>query len=202
MKDDTIPNPGLSPQAMLSFGRPAQLCSKHSAFFEKDGGSGGKRKLFFTRKKVFSSPRNHRFLSKTACFAAAAVLLGGCTLFDPLPPGPAPEGPIVKNAPKRIFDPVTAANYMTTSLSIHLLTNPLEENTVCLDADAETLSHAKMVLEEISRITGTREVPPPCRQILRTRAEPDDVWHFQLLADGKVLWDSRLSLRERPVNSR
>ena len=132
----------------------------------------------------------------------ALFLLAGCTIFDPLPPGPAPEGPIVKNAPRKIFDTTTAVNYMTTSLSIYLLTNPLEENTVCLDADAETLPHAKMVLEEISRITGTREVPPPHRQILRTRAEPDDAWNFQLLSGGKVLWHSRLSFRERPVNSR
>ena len=171
-------------------------------FLKRMGGPGGRENFFSREKKFFPSPRDHRLLSKTACFAAAAVLLGGCTLFDPLPPGPAPEGPIVKNAPKRIFDPMTAANYMTTSLSIHLLTNPLEENVVCLDADEETRPYAGMVLEEISRITGTREVPPPHRQILRTRAEPDDAWNFQLLSGGKVLWHSRLSFRERPVNSR
>lgn len=178
-------------------------------FLKRMGGPGGREftgadvSAFLRGKKVFSFPRYSRFLSKTACFAAAAaVLLTGCTLFDPLPPGPPPEGPIVENAPKKIFDTTTAANYMTTSLSIHLLTNPLEENAVCLDADEETRPHAKAVLEEISRITGTREVSPPCRQILETRAEPDDVWHFRLLSDGKVLWHSRLSFRERPVNPR
>ena len=192
--------PFLSKTSVFETGRRI-LFQNTPLFLKRIGGPGGREELFFTRKKVFPSPRNHRLLSKTACFAAA-VLLAGCTFFDPLPPGPPPEGPIVKNAPKKIFDTTTAANYMTTSLSIHLLTNPLEENAVCLDTDVETRPYAKMVLEEISRITGTREVPPPCRQILRTRAEPDDAWNFQLLSGGKVLWHSRLSFRERPVNSR
>ena len=171
-------------------------------FLKRMGGPGGREftgadvSAFSREKKFFPSPRSHRFLSKTACFAAAAVLLGGCTLFDPLPPGPPPEGPIVKNAPKRIFDAATAVNYMTTSLSIYLLTEPLEKNVVCLDADEETRPYAGMVLEELSRITGTREVPPPCPYTLKTRAAAD-AWTFQLLSSSKTLWSCFLSFREK-----
>ena len=124
-----------------------------------------------------------------------AVFLAGCSLFDPLPPGTPPEGPIVQNTPPGIPDVSSAVNYMTTSLSIYLLTNPLKENVVALDADEATKPYAKMVLEEIFRISGTREIPPPCSCVLKTRAV-SNTWSFQLLSQRKILWESMLSLPE------
>ena len=127
----------------------------------------------------------------------ALLLLAGCTFFDPLPPGPPPSGPIVKNAPKDILDADAAANYYTTSLSIYLLTNPLDPNTVCLDADDATKNCAKTVLDELSRITGTRLVTAPCPHTLKTRAEADDAWSFTLLSPKGPLWHDALFFRKK-----
>ena len=125
------------------------------------------------------------------------LLLSGCTLIDPLPPGPPPSGPIVRNAPGDILDVDAAANYYTTALSIYLLTNPLEPNTVCLDADDATRNCAKTVLDEISRITGTRLVSPPCPHTLKTRAEHDDAWSFQLISPKGTLWYDALFFHKK-----
>ena len=125
------------------------------------------------------------------------LLLAGCTLFDPLPPGPPPSGPIVKNAPKDILDADAAANYYTTALSIYLLTNPIDPNAVCLDADEATKNCAKTVLDELSRITGTRLVSPPCPYTLKTRAEHADAWSFSLISPKGILWYDALFFHKK-----
>ena len=120
-------------------------------------------------------------------------LLTGCSLLDPLPEGTPPEGAIVRNVPVEDFNIPSAVNYMTTSLSIYLLTHPLEKNQLAIDADAATLPHARSVLEEISRVTGIREQAAPGGQILKTRSNGKE-WIFSLSINGKQLWKEQLKL--------
>ena len=120
-------------------------------------------------------------------------LLAGCSLFDPLPPGKAPEGAIVNNRPKKDFNETTAVNYITTSLSIHLLTDPLPEKFVAVDADEETAFYARQVLQEIAPVTGIREKIGPCSHVLYTRFSKDG-WDFALISKGKKVWQERLEL--------
>ena len=127
------------------------------------------------------------------CYLLPAVLvLSGCCLFDPLPAGTPPEGAIVHNKPVQDFNAGSAVNYMTTSLSIYLLTNPLPENCLALDSDADTLFHARTVLNELSRVTGVQE-KTPCRQVLKTRREGQN-WIFSLYVNGSMLWKEQLKL--------
>ena len=121
------------------------------------------------------------------------LLLSGCCLFDPLPDGKAPDGIIISNAPRQDFDVSSAVNYMTTSLSIYLLTNPLPENVISVDADNETRAAASAVLDELSRITGVQRQNPPCPQILKSRAGKD-CWDFSLSVNGRTLWKEHLRL--------
>lgn len=121
------------------------------------------------------------------------LLLSGCCLFDPLPEGKAPDGAILSNAPQKNFDVSSAVNYMTTSLSIYLLTDPLPENAVAVDADQETCTAASAVLEELARITGIQRKDPPFPQILKCRAE-GGFWEFSLQVNGKTLWKEHLRL--------
>ena len=128
------------------------------------------------------------------CFLFLLVLtFSGCALFDPLPAGTPPEGAIVRNQPVQNFNVVSAVNYMTTSLSIYLLTNPLPENLRAIDADSETQIHARAVLREISRVTGVQEKALPCKQILKTRRDGND-WIFSLYINGGMLWKEQLKL--------
>lgn len=120
------------------------------------------------------------------------LFLCGCSLFDPLPPGKAPEGPLVRNQIRRDFDMRSAVNYMTTSLSIYLLTEPLKGNAVFLDCDAATQSAARKVLEELAPVTGLKEksqAPP----VLKTRLRSGG-WEFSLSDGRKILWKERLEL--------
>ena len=121
------------------------------------------------------------------------LLLSGCCLFDPLPDGKAPDGIIISNAPRQDFDVSSAVNYMTTSLSIYLLTNPLPENVISVDADNETRAAASAVLDELSRITGVQRKNPPGPQILKSRAGKD-CWDFSLSVNGRTLWKEHLRL--------
>ena len=121
------------------------------------------------------------------------LLLSGCCLFDPLPDGKAPDGIIISNAPRQDFDVSSAVNYMTTSLSIYLLTNPLPENVISVDADNETRAAASAGLDELSRITGVQRKNPPCPQILKSRAGKD-CWDFSLSVNGRTLWKEHLRL--------
>ena len=73
---------------------------------------------------------------KCTCPVILILLLSGCCLFDPLPDGKAPDGIIISNAPRQDFDVSSAVNYMTTSLSIYLLTNPLPES-ICVMVQKE-----------------------------------------------------------------
>jgi hypothetical protein len=128
------------------------------------------------------------------CFLFLLLLtVSGCSLFDPLPAGTPPEGAIVRNQPVRNFNVVSAVNYMTTSLSIYLLTNPLPENFLAIDADSETQIHARSVLNEISRVTGVREKSLPCPQVLKTRRDGNS-WIFSLYVNGGMLWKEQLKL--------
>ena len=130
------------------------------------------------------------------CFYLLSVLLlsvSGCTLFDPLPPGEPPKGAIVDNQQKKDFNESTAVNYITTSLSIHLLTDPLPEKFVAVDADEATAVYARQVLDEISRVTGMQEKVPPCAHVLRARFS-NDGWDFALISNGKKVWKERLEL--------
>ena len=132
-------------------------------------------------------------LSKCALGTIVILLLSGCCLLDPLPDGKAPDGAILSNALRQDFDVSSAVNYMTTSLSIHLLTNPLPENVIAIDADNETRTAASAVLEELSRITGVQRKNPPCSQILKSRAGKD-FWDFSLDVNGRTLWKEHLRL--------
>ena len=132
--------------------------------------------------------------SLTYVFPAVLCLsLAGCCLFDSLPEGKAPDGAILSNAPRQEFDVSSAVNYMTTSLSIYLLTNPLPENVICIDADSETSAAASAVLEELARITGVQRKNPPSPQILKSRAGKD-CWDFSLDINGRTLWKEHLRL--------
>ena len=128
-------------------------------------------------------------------FLLSVVLLAasGCTLFDPLPPGEAPKGAIVNNHQKKDFDESTAVNYITTSLSIYLLTDPLPEKFVAIDADEATAFYARQVLNEIARVTGIQEKPLPGAHVLHTRFS-NDGWDFKLISNGKKVWKERLEL--------
>lgn len=130
---------------------------------------------------------------KYVFMAVLCLSLSGCCLFDPLPEGKAPDGAILSNAPRQEFDVSSAVNYMTTSLSIYLLTNPLPENVICIDADSETSAAASAVLEELARITGVQRKNPPCPQILKSRAGKD-CWDFSLDVNGRTLWKEHLRL--------
>ena len=128
------------------------------------------------------------------CFLFLFMLtVSGCALFDPLPAGMPPEGAIVRNQAVQNFNAVSAVNYMTTSLSIYLLTNPLPDNVLAIDADNETQIHARTVLREISRVTGVQEKALPCKQILKTRRDGND-WIFSLYINGGMLWKEQLKL--------
>ncbi len=128
------------------------------------------------------------------CFLFLLVLtISGCALFDPLPAGTPPEGAIIRNQPVQNFNTVSAVNYMTTSLSIYLLTNPLPENFLAIDADSETQIHARAVLREISRVTGVQEKALPCKQVLKTRRDGNS-WIFSLYINGGMLWKEQLKL--------
>ena len=120
-------------------------------------------------------------------------LLSGCCLFDPLPEGKAPEGAIINNASPQNFNTSSAVNYMTTALSIHLLTNPLPENVLAVDADPDTLIHALSVVEEIARVTGLQRKNLPCQQVLKTRFK-ENRWEFSLNIKGKTIWKEELLL--------
>lgn len=130
---------------------------------------------------------------KNSLFAVLLFLLAGCTLFDTVPAGTPPAGAITENSVRREFDVRSAVNYMTTSLSIHLLTDPLEENFIALDSDSATAAYAAMVLHEITRITATAEKPLPCANVLRTR-DRDAGWDFQLVRNGRTVWQEYLDL--------
>ena len=130
---------------------------------------------------------------KCSCPAVLILLLSGCCLLDPLPEGKAPDGAILSNAPQQDFDVSSAVNYMTTSLSIYLLTNPLPENRVSVDADNETAAAASAVLEELARITGIQKKVLPCPQVLKSRAV-EDCWDFSLEVNGRTLWKEHLRL--------
>ena len=132
-------------------------------------------------------------LLKCAFAAVVMLLFSGCSIFDPLPDGKAPDGIILSNAPRKDFDVSSAVNYMTTSLSIYLLTNPLPENVISVDADNETRAAASAVLEELGRITGILQKNPPCPQILKSRAGKD-CWDFSLSVNGRTLWKEHLRL--------
>ena len=128
------------------------------------------------------------------CFLFLLILtVSGCALFDPLPEGTPPEGAIVRNQPVQSFNVVSAVNYMTTSLSIYLLTNPLPENFLAIDADSETQIHARAVFNEISRVTGVQEKALPCKQVLKTRRDGNS-WIFSLYINGGMLWKEQLKL--------
>lgn len=128
-------------------------------------------------------------------------LLSGCCLWDPLPEGEPPQGAIVDNSGPQKFNASSAVNYMTTSLSIHLLTEPLPSNVLAVDSDAETRGHALMVLEEISRVTGIQQKQLPCAQILKTRASGSR-WEFALEVNGKVRWKESLMLNLMSENNK
>ena len=121
------------------------------------------------------------------------LTVSGCALFDPLPAGMPPKGAIVRNQAVQNFNVVSAVNFMTTSLSIYLLTNPLPENVLVIDADNETQIHARTVLREISRVTGVQEKTQPCTQILKTRRDGNS-WIFSLYINGGMLWKEQLKL--------
>ena len=129
---------------------------------------------------------------KYAALLLACLILSGCCLLDPLPDGKAPDGAILHNTPPKKFDFNSAVNYMTTSLSIYLLTDPLPENFLMLDTDEATRFAAESVLEEISRVTGIRR-KTPCGQVLRTRAGKNS-WEFILDVNGRTLWKEHLDL--------
>lgn len=132
--------------------------------------------------------RKHFYLS-----LVLLPLLSGCCLFDPLPEGKAPEGAIINNASPQNFNTSSAVNYMTTALSIHLLTNPLPENVLAVDADPDTLIHALSVVEEIARVTGLQRKNLPCQQVLKTRFK-ENRWEFSLNIKGKTIWKEELLL--------
>ena len=138
-------------------------------------------------------------MKKTVLCMTGVLLLGGCCLFDRVPPGKPPEGVIVRNAPRKKFDVRSAVNYMTTSLSIHLLSNPPPENFAVTDGDGETLEYARMVLEELRHITGIREKMPPGRLVFKTRSTADG-WDFALLLDGKTVWQEHLDLNRYNIS--
>ena len=124
---------------------------------------------------------------------AFLFVFSGCALFDPLPPGKAPDGAIVNNQRQQTFDLRSAVNYMTTSLSIHLLTNPPAQKTLRLDCDTETLQGARMVLEELAPVTGIRETSVQTAPVLKTRRNGDQ-WFFQLIEKNRVVWQESLDL--------
>ena len=128
-------------------------------------------------------------------FPAVLLLfvLSGCALFDPLPSGTPPDGAIVQNRRRIDFDESSAVNYMTTSLSIFLLTDPPPENQLFADTDQETEKYAHLVIAELSKITGVKESSTPGGQVLRTRGSLGK-WHFQLLRDGRTVWQETLDL--------
>ena len=120
-------------------------------------------------------------------------LLSGCCLFDPLPEGKAPEGAILSNASPQNFNTSSAVNYMTTALSIHLLTDPLPENALAVDADPDTQIYAVSVIEEIARVTGLQRKSLPYHQVLKTRVK-ENRWEFSLNIKGKTIWKEELLL--------
>ena len=119
------------------------------------------------------------------------TLLCGCVLFDPLPDGTPPDGAIVQNRRRIDFDESSAVNYMTTSLSIFLLTDPPQKNQIFADTDEDTEKYARMVIAELAKITGVTEICSPGDQILKTRWTSGK-WHFQLLRSGKTVWQETL----------
>ena len=140
------------------------------------------------RKKMFAPIRKKLYFP-----LVFLPLLSGCCLFDPLPEGKAPEGAIIHNRVPQRFNTSSAVNYMTTALSIQLLTNPLSENAIAVDADTDTLPHAAAVVEEIARVTGLQKKNLPYHQILKTRFK-ENRWVFSLIIKDKTIWKEELLL--------
>jgi hypothetical protein len=132
---------------------------------------------------------------------SSLILLVGC---ESLPPGKAPNGPIVDaKMQQREHSWQSAENYLLTSLSAFCLQNFPDGTNICTDFpgnDSFLGIRSRMILYCVCDTAPLRVVgPADAVYSLKSKLNKDNVWSMSLteLKSKKTVWQAKAKIREK-----